>query len=137
MKNTRHAATNYKLLRPLLDLCDAGEDRHRRFASSGYMPLSLEYLGYSDYKGRDVYGLMHWTTQNGDLMRDPDMTFSVDREAGTVHPMTYRNDFVHVYQEVYRTGKDGSLLYSPRLRTQLDDFLWHWLRNIRDQGYIQ
>lgn len=23
------------------------------------------------------------------------------------------------------------------LRTQLDDFLWHWLRNIRDQGYIQ
>lgn len=136
MKNTRHATTNYKLLLPLLQIVDETERRHHRFEASGYMPLSLEYLEYSDYKGRPVYGMMHWTTQNGDLMRDPDMTFAVDAETGTVHPMTYQNDFLHTYQEVYKTGRDGKLLYSPRLRTDLDDFLWHWLKNIHEQGYL-
>ena len=136
MKNTRHATTNYKLLLPLLTITDASEDRHHRFESSGYMPLSLEYLEYHDYKGRPVYGMMHWTTQNGDLMRDPDMTFSVDAETGTVHPMTYQNDFLHTYQEVYKTNAAGQLLYSARLRTELDDFLWHWLKNIHEQGYL-
>lgn len=136
MKQTRHATTNYKLLLPLLTVTEASEDRHHRFESSGYMPLSLEYLGYSDYKDRPVYGMMHWTTQNGDLMRDPDMTFSVDRETGTVHPMTYQNDFMRCYQEVYRRDDGGTLYYSRRLLTDLDDFLWHWLQNIHDQGYI-
>lgn len=136
MKNTRHATTNYKLLLPLLTVTDASEDRHHHFGSSGYMPLSLEYLGYSDYKGRPVYGMMHWTTQNGDLMRDPDMTFSVDAEAGTIHPMTYQNDFIGVYQEVYKTNTAGQLLYSPHLRIELDQFLWEWLKNIHEQGYL-
>ena len=136
MKNTRHATTNYKLLLPLLRIVDETERRHHRFESSGYMPLSLEYLEYSDYKGRPVYGMMHWTTQNGDLMRDPDMTFAVDAEAGTIHPMTYQNDFIGVYQEVYKTNAAGQLLYSARLRTELDDFLWHWLKNIHEQGYL-
>lgn len=136
MKPTKHATTNYKLLLPLLTITDASEDRHHRFESSGYMPLSIEYLHYSDYKDRPVYGMMHWTTQNGDLMRDPDMTFSVDRETGTVHPMSYQQDFLGIYQEVYRPGNDGKLLYSPRLRIDLDEFLWQWLKNIHEQGYL-
>lgn len=136
MTPTKHARTNYRLLLPLLSLVDGSGDRHHRFEAPGYMPLSLEYLHYNDYKGRPVYGMMHYTTHNGDLMRDPDMTFSVDRDAGTVHPMTYRNDFAMTDQAVYKTAPDDRLLYSRRLLIDLDDFLWRWLRNIHDQGYL-
>ena len=59
MKPTKHARTNYKLLLPLLTVIDAQGGRHR-FESSGYMPLSLEPLGYTDYKGRPVYSLLHF-----------------------------------------------------------------------------
>ena len=135
MKNTRHATTNYRLILPFLDAVDATEDRAKRFKSSGYMPLSVEYLWYTDYKGRPIYGMMHFTTQDGDLMRDPDMTFSVDREAGTVHPMTYENSFMGLYQEVYRKRENGVLAYSPRLLADLDEFLWSWLRNLQEQGF--
>ena len=39
------------------------------------------------------------------------------------------------YQEVYKRDESGQLLYSKRLRTDLDEFLWNWLHNIKEQGY--
>lgn len=39
------------------------------------------------------------------------------------------------YQEVYKRDEGGQLLYSKRLRTDLDEFLWTWLHNIQEQGY--
>lgn len=136
MKNTKHAKTSYRMLAPLLAVVDGTEDKYYRFESGGYMPLSIEALGYTGQDGNPVYSMMHWTTQNGDLMRDPDMTFSVNREQGTVHPLTFQNDFIQTYHEVYQRADDGRLLYSPRLLTELDDFLWRWLKNIKEQGYL-
>ena len=130
LKPTKHATTNYKALAPFLETVDASEEQHVTFTASGYMPLSIEKL-YSD-NGLPVYGMMHWTTQNGDLMRDPDMTFRVDHTAGTVEPLTFQNDFMGMYQEVYT---DGGNRYRPRLRTDLDKFLWQWLKNIKDQQF--
>ena len=139
MKNPRHSTTNFRMLRPFLDAVDATENRCLRFESSqyiGYMPLSLEYLHYQDEQGRPVYSLMHFSVQNGDLMRDPDVTFSVDRKAGTIHPLTYQNDFMGVYHEVYHRQKDGALVCYQRLLTSIDDLLWQWLRNIHRQGFL-
>ena len=68
-------------------------------------------------------------------MRDPDMTVSVDWSAGSVEPLTFQNDYLGVYQEVYKRDESGQLLYSKRLRTDLDEFLWNWLHNIKEQGY--
>ena len=126
LKPTKHATTNYKALAPFLETVDASEEQHVTFTASGYMPLSIEKL-YSD-NDLPVYGMMHWTTQNGDLMRDPDMTFSVDHETKTLHPLTFQNDFMGLYQEVYKEDDNGRLLYSPRLLTDLDAFLWQWLK---------
>ena len=128
-KPTKHARTNYRALAPFLETVNAS-DGHATFFADGYMPLSIENLFYT-HSGHPVYGMMHYTTQNGDLMRDPDMTISVDAAAGTVEPLTFQNDFMGLYQEVY-TG-DGR--YRPRLRTELDDFLWHWLQNLQEQGF--
>lgn len=130
MRPTRHARTNYQMLTPYLDTVNANGGKFR-FTAPGYMPLSIESLGYS-HDGGKVYSMMHFTTQNGDLMRDPDMTFAVDAAAGTVDPMTFRNDFMGMYQEVYL--EDGQR-YRPRLRTDLDNFLWQWLKNLHEQKF--
>ena len=131
MKPTKHARTNFRMLKPFLDGL-AGRS-HRRYYASGYMPLVVEFL-YKSNDGCTVYSLTHYGEQNGDPMRDPDMELKVDFAAGTVEPLTFRNDYMGIYQEVYIT-RNGQELYSPRLRTSLDDFLWHWLQNIQDQGF--
>lgn len=133
MKPTKHATTNFRMILPFLQAVDASPEKHRRFLSGEYMPLSLENLGYS-YRGGQVYAMAHYGKQNGDLMADPDMTFSVDREAGTVEPLTWQNDYMGRFDQVYIT-RDGQLMYSRYLRTSLDDFLWRWLQNLRDQDF--
>lgn len=135
MNATRHGTTNFKMLRPYLNGMGPDGDSHRRFTAEGFIDLVAEYLFYSDYKGRPVYSLTHYGRQNGDAMRDPDMTVSVDWSAGSVEPLTFQNDYLGVYQEVYKRGESGQLIYSKRLRTDLDEFLWNWLHNIKEQGY--
>lgn len=130
MKPTRHATTNYRMMRELIDRMDGD---HRRFTSSGFMPLVLERL-YNSSRGT-VYSLTHYGEQNGDAMRDPDMEIAINEENGTAEPLTFRNDYMGTFQEVYIT-RGGKELYSPGLRSSLDDFLWHWLRNIRAQGFL-
>ena len=130
LKPTKHATTNFKMLVPFLDEVDrcGGSITMTR---EGLMPLSIEDLGYT-FEGRKVYGMMHFYTQAGDMMRDPDMTFAVDREKGTVEPLTYQQDNMSLYQEVY--SEDGKR-YKPKLRTDLDNFLWQWMKNILEQGF--
>lgn len=134
MKPTKHATTNFRMIAPFLDAVDAADEKHRRFTADGYMPLSLENLGYT-HRGAQVYAMAHYGEQNGDLMADPDMMIAVDRDAETVEPLTWQNDYMGRFDEVYKMRADGVELYSPRLRTSLDDFLWHWLKNLQDQGF--
>ena len=132
MKPTKHATTNYRMIRPLIDGLDGGT--HRRYEAPGFMPLVVESLYQDD--GATVYSLTHYGEQNGDAMRDPDMELKIDHAAGTVEPLTFRNDYMGIFQEVY-ISRNGQRLYSPRLRTDLDNFLWHWLQNIKEQGYLK
>ena len=134
MKPTKHASTNYRMIHPFLDAVDASPDKHRRFLSGGFMPLSVESLGYTIHGGK-VYTLAHYGEQNGDAMRDPEMTISVDREAGTVDPLTFQNDYMGMYQEVYGENDAGHETYRPKLRTDLDAFLWQWLKNLQNQQF--
>lgn len=131
MNNAKHAHTNFKHLQPFLE----GVRSHRRYEADDYMPLVFEYLHYSDHKGCPVYSMTHYGEQNGDAMRDPDMTFSVDWGNQTIEPQTFQNDYLGIYQEVYKRDDQGRLLYSKRLRADLDEFLWQWLQNIEQQGY--
>ena len=138
MTKTVHGTTNYKMLRPFMDVLDAATDEcgcaWRHFVSDGYMDLVMEKLGYTDYKGRQVWYMAHFGEQNGDAMRDPEVMFAVDKANGIIEPLSFRNDYLGVYQEVY-IQRDGKTLYSHRLRSELDDFLWQWLRTIQEQGF--
>lgn len=133
MNAPKHATTNYKALRPFLDAL--ADTEYLRIENEPYERLCIESLGYADYKGRPVYSMAHYYEQNGDLMADPDLTFSVDIEAGAIWPQTYQQDDLGLYQEVFKYTPDGRHLYSRSLLCSLDDFLWHWTKNLKAQGF--
>jgi len=56
----------------------------------GFMPLSIEFIGAGP-RNLPLVSVMHFYTQHGDLMRDPDMEFEVDGQ-GEWHPISYRQD---------------------------------------------
>lgn len=136
----RFGKANYKRIKPYLLAVDQQEEKHFRFTvdGGGYMPLSIEYLGHCDAHGHPVYGMMHYYIQNGDLMRDPDMTFSVNDADGSVCPLTFQQDGIGphgtMYQQVFRQV-DGRLRYNSYMLHDLDSFLNNWTKNIQAQGF--
>lgn len=120
------------MLKPFIQVVN-DNDGHFKFKSSGFMDLSMEKLYYADVYGFPVYSITHYGEQNGDLMADPDMTFSVSDD-GRIIPCSFRNDYMGVYQEVFREI-NGKMMYSQSLLKELDDFLWHWLKNLQEQGF--
>ena len=132
---TRFSADNYKRLLPFLDAVDEQpEAKHFRFTSGGYMPLVIENLEYT-FRGYPVYSMTHYGELNGDPMRDPDMTFWVDRKHGHVIPLSFQQDndpFVGTrYQQVFVDEEH----YYKSLASELDRFLRLWSKNILDQGF--
>ena len=121
---------NYRTFAKLFPEIASGEYRYLRMeageAGGGMMPLHLEWID------TDVVAVSHTYTQNGDLMRDPEMTFRMDREKGTLEPLTFQQDgSIQIYQEVYpEPGR-----WIPKLSRDLSAFAQQWLKNISQQGY--
>ena len=133
MRKTKHATTNYKALKPFIDAVNAATGGSLHFTSAGYMDLVIENLYFNDFEGNPVYSISHYGTQNGDLMADPDMEIAVTKD-GRIIPRTFKNDYMGLYQEVFK-AVDGKTFYSSQLLIDLDTFLWQWLKNIEDQGF--
>lgn len=133
MINTKHSTTNYKALKPFLEAVDAAEG-HKHFKSGGYMDLVIENLQCADDNGNPIYSIAHYGEQNGDLMADPDMEIAVNDKDGRIIPRTFQNDYMGLFQQVFRE-QDGRAVYSPSLLRDLDTFLWQWLQNIEQQGF--
>ena len=128
---TKHGTTNYRTLKPFIDVVKRN-DGHMRFTAEGFMDLSIEDLFRKDRFGNDVFAIAHYGEQNGDAMADPDMEFSIDETNKRIIPRTFQNDYIGLYQQVFR---NGDATYSPRLLIDLDEFLWQWLKNIEMQGF--
>ena len=133
MIKTKHSTTNYKAIMPFLLATDQN-DGHKHFESAGYMDLVIENLQTTDSNGYPIYSISHYGEQNGDLMADPDMEIAVNHAEGRIIPRTFQNDYIGIYQEVFRM-QNGNRVYSPSLLRDLDGFLWQWLKNIADQGF--
>ena len=91
------------------------------------MPLHLEWIG------ADEISISHTYIHNGDVIRDPEMTFRVDRDKGALEPLTFRQDgSVPINQEVYpEPGR-----WVPKLRSDLNSFAQQWLKNISQQKFV-
>lgn len=117
---------NYKNLLPLIS--KMGSHDHLKINNDPYMPLVIERIG------EDVYTMSHYGEQNGDLMADPDMEILLIPETESAEALTFRNDYMGLYQEV-RREIDGKRYISPKLRSELNRFLSQWLKNLKQQGF--
>ena len=109
-----------------------------RITVSGFMPLSVEEIGI-DGEGHRLVSLCHYGEQNGDLMRDPDIVF-IFQHAPTgalAEPVSFRNDYLGLDQEVYRYDETGKRTYlDHNLKVQLKEFAQIWFANLNGQGFF-
>ena len=109
-----------------------------RITVDGYMPLSVGDIGI-DGEGHRLVSLCHYGEQNGDLMRDPDLVFMVqDAPHGFIaEPVSFRNDYVGLEQEVYRYDESGKRTHlDTKLNVQLREFAQIWFANLNEQGFL-
>ena len=109
-----------------------------RITVSGYIPLSVEEIGI-DGKGHRLVSLCHYGEQNGDLMRDPDLVFMFqDAHCGSIaEPVSFRNDYLGLDQEVYRYNESGRCTHlDTKLKQDLREFAQIWFANLTEQGFF-
>ena len=109
-----------------------------RITVPGYMPLSVEEIGSSG-DGYRLVSLCHYGEQNGDLMRDPDIVFLFHNlpDGVVAEPVSFRNDYLGIVQEVYRYDETGRRTHVvPSLKQELKEFARAWLATLREQGFF-
>jgi hypothetical protein len=109
-----------------------------RITVLGFMPLSVEEIGFSE-DGHRLVSLCQYGEQNGDLMRDPDLVFMVtDLPGGTAaEPVSYRSDYLGIVQDVYRYDEAGRRTHVfPILKQDLQEFARAWFATLREQGFF-
>lgn len=112
-----------------------GSDTAIRLTVNGYMPLSVEHIGQSA-EGNRLIAISHTGEQNGDLMRDPEMVFEIYAH-GMAEPLSFRNDYMGMMQEVYRYDDSGKKTHvNARLKQDLKSFARTWFKNLKDQGFL-
>ena len=98
---------------------------YMKFTSPGLMDLNVDKLT------EDTIALAHNGKQNGDVMADPDMEVRINRDGKMAEALTFQNDYLGIFQEVYpEPGK-----YYPKLKKELNDFLNDWLKNMIEAQY--
>ncbi len=109
-----------------------------RLTVEGYMPLSIETIGTSA-DGNHLIAICHYGEQNGDLMRDPEMVFEIHAwaDASAAEPLSFRNDYMGLLQEVYRYDEAGKKTHvNAKLKQELTSFARTWFINLKDQGFL-
>ncbi len=95
------------------------------------MPVVVEKVGHLTGYG-EIISIAHYGEQNGDLMADPEMTFVI--VDGEYFPITFRNDYVALYQEVFDYNEDGSPeAIDIKLQSELTSFANTWMNSIQEQ----
>jgi uncharacterized protein YqiB (DUF1249 family) len=83
----------------------------------------------------DTYAMSHTYIQNGDLMRNPEITFKVISNK-YIDCLTYQDDSFGTYQEIYTYDDKGEKVgVRIRYKNEINRFLGQWLRNLKNQGF--
>jgi hypothetical protein len=118
---------------------EAVRTRYLRLENPPFMRLVIEVIGGPYPNGAYELSVAHYAEQNGDAMRDPEITFLVaPAEQGTTWtPLTFENSYLGCYQVVAQVTPAG--LVEPRepaLMRDLRDFATQWDRNLKQQGFM-
>jgi hypothetical protein len=109
----------------LLEAFNTSPDFHLKIDNSPWMPLVIERHG-------DEISIAHYGELNGDLIRDPELTFSFSADWT---PTSITQDPVGRYAEVFPIV-DGQQMVRPKLLRELKSFANLWARNLKEQGFI-
>jgi len=113
------------------------EEGYKKLKSGGFMDLSIDLLRNKEHPkgGQDghcfIIAMAHNYSQNGDLMADPDMEIAIYPGMKMAEALTYQQDGLGIYQEVY--PEPGFV--NVRLKRELNSFLNQWLDNLKRQGF--
>lgn len=102
---------------PILD----GEAYYMKLKSDGFEDLVLEAIGGGEYS------IAHYYKQNGDAMRDPEITFTIDKQNRSIHPTSFLQDDIGLFYETAQA--------KPSMVQDLKDFMSQWFTNIVNQGF--
>jgi hypothetical protein len=83
--------------------------------------------------------LCHYGEQNGDLMRDPDIVFLFHNgpDGAAAEPVSFRNDYLGIVQDVYRYDEAGKRTHVvSSLKQDLKEFARAWFVTLREQGFF-
>lgn len=112
---------NYKKLYDLAPEMLDGKCYYMKFQSEGFEDLVMENIG-----GGEI-SIAHYYDKNGDAMRDPEITMTVDNANQTVTPISYLQDDMGVF---YTTDS----VSTAKVR-DLEQFMTQWFTNIHNQGF--
>ena len=118
---------------------EAVRTRYLRLENPPFMRLVIEVIGGPYPNGAYELSIAHYSEQNGDAMRDPEITFLVvPAEQGTTWtPLTFENSYLGCYQVVASVSSTGLVeARDPALMRDLRDFATQWDRNLKQQGFM-
>ena len=118
---------------------EAVRTRYLRLENPPFMRLVIEVIGGPYPNGAYELSIAHYSEQNGDAMRDPEITFLVvPAEQGTTWtPLTFENSYLSCYQVVAQVTPSGVIEpREPALMRDLRDFATQWDRNLKQQGFM-
>jgi hypothetical protein len=122
---------------PMERVVQAILERHglaKAFAHSAEFHLQLEHVPYMPLvieRHRREVAVMHTFIQNGDVMLDPELVFSLP----TWSPTSITQHPVGVYRQV-TVMVNGRPMINPRLLREREAFARMWAQNLRAQGFI-
>ena len=118
---------------------EAVRNQYLRIENEPFMRLAIEVIGGPYPNGAYEVSVAHYGEQNGDAMRDPEITFLVGQSATGWEwsPLTFLNDYVGAYQAACEADTNGlQRVKDARLLRELQDFATQWDLNIKQQGFV-
>jgi len=123
----------YNKLSKIVNLEELKKEMYLKKTSAGMMDLSFDFLLNENKKSYRI-AMAHNYVQNGDLMCDPDMEIRISPATKTAEALTYQQDNLGVYQQVYQEVENTTYV-NPELKKQLNGFLDKWLTTILKSNY--
>jgi hypothetical protein len=117
---------------------EAVRTRYLRLENPPFMRLVIEVIHGPYPNGAYEVSVAHYAEQNGDAMRDPEITFLVvPSEQGTTWtPLTFENSYLGCYQVVASVSSAGLVkARDPALMRDLRDFASQLDRNLMERGF--
>ena len=109
---------------------EASESKKIDNTKGAFMPVHVEVVALCNLG--PIFSIAHYYTQNGDLMRDPDMEF-IKGGDGEYYPISFWQDAPIIRDEPV-TWKDGEIkAFDPKRQADLVTFSNMWMKNIKEQ----